>query len=86
MKQRIALCRQCEKRMYNPNLGIVCSLTKQKPDFEAVCHEYSVDKKEAASNQRKQQIEQEEKSSKGSAWAVLGFILIIIKLILVFSN
>lgn len=86
MKQRIALCRQCEKRMYNPQVGIICSITKQKPDFEGVCHEYSMDKKEAGEIDRKQQYEQKEKSSKGAVWAVIGVILILIKLIVAFSN
>ncbi len=46
-KQRLEFCKICSKRKMNSKIGLVCSLTDQKPIFEDVCNEFERDEKEA---------------------------------------
>ena len=39
--ERIKICSSCNNREFNPQTGIVCSLTKEKPNFEESCSNYS---------------------------------------------
>lgn len=40
---RLYYCKQCENRGFNPNLGLVCNLTKEKPNFEETCESFKAD-------------------------------------------
>lgn len=42
---RLAICQQCKKRGFNPNRGIVCSLTNEHATFERSCPDYEEDPK-----------------------------------------
>jgi hypothetical protein len=46
VEDRITLCKTCNLRTFNPEIGIICSLTENKPAFETTCKDYQVDNKE----------------------------------------
>lgn len=51
--ERIAICSVCTKRAFNPKQGIICSLTKEKADFEGSCADYHEDSKEVRIEKQK---------------------------------
>lgn len=46
-KERLDFCTICENRKVNLKEGLICSLSKEKPNFEIKCDFFSKDKKEA---------------------------------------
>lgn len=54
-EQKLEYCRTCTKRKFTLKEGIVCSLTKRKPEFESTCPTYEMD--EVAFKERKEQVE-----------------------------
>ncbi len=49
-KNRINLCKQCEKREFNPKVGLLCSLTHEKPSFDGECINLKNDTKKLKSH------------------------------------
>ena len=47
LQERLAFCSICTKRKMNRQIGLICSLTDQKPDFEDNCIDFNKDEKEA---------------------------------------
>jgi hypothetical protein len=45
--ERLKYCRICENRTLNPSIGIICSLTKEKPAFEGNCQHTIIDQQES---------------------------------------
>lgn len=45
VSQKLELCKLCTKRKFNTSVGIICSLTNEKPAFENQCEHYEVDEK-----------------------------------------
>ncbi|ADV49608.1 hypothetical protein I2486_11635 [Cellulophaga sp. E16_2] len=89
LPQRLAFCKKCEKRTFDPNLGIVCSLTQRKPDFISNCNDFIIDPKEASKIAAKSYAAQSappEESGSFSIWGVIGLILIVIRLIFFFGR
>ena len=41
LEEKIKLCKNCKYQGFDPNNGIVCSLTRQKPSLEDGCQYYS---------------------------------------------
>lgn len=41
LTDKINVCKQCKHREFNPESGIVCGLTKNKPAFEDTCWHFS---------------------------------------------
>ncbi|MFI8603062.1 hypothetical protein ACIGCP_01290 [Cellulophaga baltica] len=89
LTQRLAFCKKCEKRTFDPNTGIVCSLSQRKPDFISNCKDFIIDPKEAskiaAKSYAAQSVPQEESSS-NPIWGIIGVILIVIKLLFYFGR
>jgi hypothetical protein len=89
LSQRLAFCKKCEKRTFDPNLGIVCSLSQRKPDFVSNCNDFILDPKEAskiaAKSYAAQSVPQQE-SGPISIWGVIGVILIVIRVIFFFAR
>lgn len=44
--EKLSVCSICKNRKHSLQKGIVCGLTDEKPDFEAMCPEYVQDEKE----------------------------------------
>jgi len=91
MDQKLAFCKQCQKRSFDSTIGMVCSLTQRKPDFIDSCATYVADPKEVQkqANRIKEaaNMTDTEKSSTGSSiWAVIVGILAIIKIIAIFAR
>lgn len=42
-QEKLSVCKQCLKRKFDSNQGIVCSLTSAKPTFEEQCEEFGHD-------------------------------------------
>ena len=83
--KRLEICRKCEKRKFGDN-GIVCSLTDVKPSFDWRCSHFEMDDKAAkranAATSYKEVKEEQEKNTSKSVWWIIGFILVIIRLII----
>jgi hypothetical protein len=47
LDEQLKFCRICLKRKLNPAIGLVCSLTSQKPSFAEICSNFDVDEPEA---------------------------------------
>jgi len=45
LKDRLEFCSKCKNRYFDPNKGLLCGLTKQKPDFEPTCPDFIEDEK-----------------------------------------
>ena len=43
LDEQLKFCRICQKRKLNPAIGIVCSLTEEKPAFEESCENFAID-------------------------------------------
>jgi len=84
LKQQLSFCKQCENRKFDPNTGIVCSLTLRKPDFLVSCKDFSQDPKEAQKMAAKASVaQQEEASGSGmSAWSFIVIGLIVVRIII----
>ena len=52
-------CDNCTNKSFNPNLGLVCGLTGEKPDFIDTCPSFSLD----PSAKAKMEIEMEKKKA-----------------------
>ena len=83
LAQRLSTCKQCEKRKFDPNTGLVCSLTLRKPEFDNDCSEFVIDPKEfAKKNARSYAADVESNStSSGSVWGTIAIILVIIRIV-----
>ncbi|MDN5203791.1 hypothetical protein QQ008_20540 [Fulvivirgaceae bacterium BMA10] len=87
LQEQLKFCRTCQKRQLDPQRGIVCSLTNEKPTFTDNCPNYQIDSSEA---QRLASVEQEaiaaEKESndffspekKGIKMGVVGGVIMMI--------
>ncbi len=97
LRERLQYCKKCEKREFDRNVGIVCSLTKEKPSFQNTCDDYVMDKEAAkkvldsvmnnsqtSSSYNYTTTETEEESN--PIWVIIGIIIFIIKLVLIFGN
>jgi hypothetical protein len=82
LKERLVLCKQCQKKGFDPTLGVICSLSNAKPNFESNCSDFVIDPKEAQRMAAKTENIEEEKSKNYTIWVVIGVILIILRIIL----
>lgn len=79
LAQRLSTCKKCDKRKFDPNSGLVCSLTLRKPEFDDKCNDFVIDPKEVAKfNAKAYEAEQESKSSI-STWAVIAIVLFVVR-------
>ncbi len=81
LKQQLNFCKRCENRKFDPNTGIVCSLTLRKPDFVDNCKSFLQDPKEMQKLAARATVAQEEKSSGMSAWSYIVIGLIIVRIL-----
>ena len=70
--ERIKICSSCNNREFNPQIGIVCSLTKEKPNFEDNCCNYSANLSQNA-KEIAERYEPDESDRRISGW--LAFFL-----------
>ena len=71
LREKIKICATCKNREFNPNIGIVCSLTKEKPTFEDECEVYVAD--ETQLTVQAERVEELEKEKNITGW--LAFFL-----------
>lgn len=60
-KEQLEFCKKCEKRASDLKVGIVCSLTNEKPNFGASCPDYVLDPAEAIKEQIRAETKAQEK-------------------------
>jgi hypothetical protein len=61
LSERLEFCKICEKRKFDKNIGLICSLTEAKPEFEEKCTDIKIDEPEARRvMERKQALEESE--------------------------
>ena len=85
-EEHLESCTACLKRKFNPQKGIVCSLTEEWADFERECEHYEEDVEASARKKRIQEAKDEndlEKSTGGLSrvgiknQAIAGVIIMI---------
>lgn len=57
---RLQFCRTCVKRGFNPEKGVVCSLTGEYADFDGECSDYELDNRVLRAEMEKKRRELEE--------------------------
>ena len=85
LSERLQYCKICQKRSFDRSVGIICSLTNAKPEFEEKCENFQIDEAEAKlvleKNQQRAQIESESgyfaPEKKGMKKGVVGGIVMI---------
>jgi len=63
--KQLEYCKKCTKQKFDPRLGIICSLTNQKADFEDECEHFEIDKAKIVTETEKQKTEKNSKISFG---------------------
>lgn len=88
LAQRLATCKQCEKRKFNPNTGLVCSLTLRKPDFVKDCSDFIMDPKEVSKKYAKSYAADAEgkSGSSTSVWGIIVITFFVIRIIMRFMR
>ncbi len=89
LDEQLKFCRICIKRKLNPAIGLVCSITDQKPSFTDSCHNFFADEqeaqrlitleKEAAMEENAGFFAQEQKGIQKGVWG--GVIMITIAIV-----
>ena len=82
--QRLSTCKQCEKRKFDSNTGLVCSLTLRKPDFENDCSDFAMDPKEFSKrNAKSYATEVQSKSGNSmSTWGIIAIAIFVIRMVI----
>lgn len=88
LDEQLKYCRICTNRTMNPAIGLVCSLTNQKPTFQTTCPDFKVDQKEADRLIQLEREATEEESTgafapekqaiKAGVWGGIGMIAIAV--------
>ena len=86
LEEQLNYCRVCQNRKLNPQIGLVCSLTDEKPTFEKECPDFNFDQSEAehlANLERQAEVEDSEggmfaPERQGVQKGVVGGIVMII--------
>ena len=63
-QERLEYCKTCNKRGFNPNRGIICSLTNDIADFENSCQDYIIDGRIKGLANYKEKKEKKEKAAR----------------------
>ncbi len=88
-KERLNICKTCKKKKFDPESGLLCSLTDRKPDFLMTCDDYEVDpiEKEKQIRIEKQRSQsQAPKESSSFSWRTLLSVVIAIIAIIRLAN
>lgn len=88
LAQRLSTCKQCEKREFNPNSGVVCSLTLRKPEFESSCGDFLIDPKVEAKIRAKTYASEVESNSGSSfsTWGIIAIVVFVIRMVIRFAR
>ena len=92
--KRLTICEVCKNKEFSPRLGVVCSLTSERPSFEEVCNDFENDSKMVARKDREEESRKnlseggggdfvEESGSSRSPWGIV--ISVVVVLLLVFK-
>ena len=84
LAERIALCKQCKNRSFDPSQGIICRLTNEKPTFEVACRHFLRD--EAIGDQEVFQGNYTGKENRGGCLTAVLVLIIIGATINIFSS
>jgi hypothetical protein len=86
LEERLRYCKICTNRKMDFSVGLVCTLTQQKPAFEGTCPSFNLDKPEADRLiEREKEIASQAESSggfgmekKGIKKGVVGGVIMIL--------
>lgn len=84
MIERIALCKQCKNRSFDPAQGIICGLTKAKPTFETACKDFIGD--EEIKTREPLQMRLSDKEGRGGCLTAVLVLIIIGSFFNIFSS
>lgn len=84
LKDKIKICSICKNRMLDRNIGLVCSLTEAKPEFNDSCDDYITDQSAIHRGKEKHSYND---SNGISVWSVVwGVILVVFFIIRLMSR
>ncbi len=64
-EKQLEYCKKCIKQEFDMKQGIICSLTKQKANFEIECNDFEIDKSKIEAIKEKKANEQKSKIAYG---------------------
>jgi len=64
-EKQLEYCRKCINQKFDPNQGIICSLTNQKADFEIECNYFEIDYSKFEANKNKDLAEKKSRIAYG---------------------
>ncbi len=70
LEHRLQYCRACTHRQMNASIGLVCSLTEEKPAFEDKCPDFALDAEEAQRITNMEQAAAYEEDNDGGFFAI----------------
>lgn len=76
LQQQLVFCKQCDKRSFDESIGLVCSLTQNKPEFEDTCSNFSIDAKAANKAVARQATAEKEKKTPVWTYILIGVIIL----------
>ena len=65
LKEKLEVCSVCKNRKFDPDKGLICSLTKNKPEFENECISYEADPPHIEIQNARSEVYEENKSVSG---------------------
>lgn len=65
LEEKIKFCKVCKNRDFDPMSGVVCGLTKEKPDFECECEKYVADDAQVSMQASRERAKDEENGISG---------------------
>jgi len=74
-EEQLKFCKKCTHRKLDIKLGLICSLTNRKADFEASCNNFDVD--EIVEKQLKERVIENQIANKGKLKAVIIVLILI---------
>ena len=80
MNKNHEVCLHCKLRSFDKNVGVICSITSKKADFEYDCINFQNDWSRQKEIIRKQKIKEKDKKKK---WVLLLILLTLITVICV---
>lgn len=89
-QEQLEFCKKCEKKKLDLSVGVICSLTNEKPNFGESCKDFVVNQAEAQKMIAREIITKDaEEAMKMPVWQIILSVIIaivaIVRLVMAFS-
>jgi len=98
LRERLEFCNKCQNRTFDKSVGIVCSLTNRKPNFDKTCKDFKKDIVEVQKERAKEYVANKKedtfslddlpstskkKDSSGiSTWSIIFIVIVVVRFIM----